>query len=53
MKIVYVICYREEHHEPGGYKTIKPYAIFEDKVTAERMKRDGDEIIEIPFIENV
>lgn len=52
MKLVYVLSYLEERHEPGGYKIIKPYAVFEDKVTAERMKRDGDEVLELPYIEN-
>ena len=28
---------------------LKPYAVFEDVITAEKMKRDGDEIVEVPF----
>lgn len=28
---------------------LKPYAVFEDVMTAEKMRRNGDEIVEVPF----
>ena len=45
MKIAYVLMYKKA----GQFE---PYAVFEDGITAERMKRPGDEIAVVPFIRN-
>lgn len=39
---------------PDGkeFITSEPYAVFEDSITAERMKRDGDEIVKVPYFED-
>ena len=42
MRCVFVLMYKEADQ-------LKPYAVFEDSLTAERMKREGDEIIKVPF----
>ena len=31
---------------------LKPYAVFGDKETAEKMKREGDEVVEVPYFED-
>lgn len=56
MRTVYVLMYWSDEgcmtNVPTGERTppkLKPYAVFEDAITAERMKRDGDEIIKVPF----
>ena len=42
MKCVFVLMYKKDG-------TMTPYAVFEDSITAERMKRDGDEIAKVPY----
>lgn len=56
MRTVYVLMYWSDEgcmtNVPTGERTppkLKPYAVFEDAITAERMKRDGDEIVTVPF----
>lgn len=56
MRCVYVLMYWSDEdgmvNVPTGEKTppkLKPYAVFEDAITAEKMKRDGDEIVKVPF----
>ena len=59
MRTVYVLMYRSNEEfivdaakretAPGK---LKPYAIFEDAITAEKMKRDGDEIVKVPYFRN-
>lgn len=45
MKVAYVLMYKKA----GQFE---PYAVFEDSITAERMKRPGDEVAMVPFIRN-
>ena len=45
MKCVYVLMYKKD-----GAMT--PYAVFENSVTAEQMKREGDEIVKVPYFED-
>ena len=45
MKCVFVLMYKKDG-------TMTPYAVFEDSITAERMKRDGDEIVKVPYFED-
>ena len=59
MKCVYVLMYRSNEEfivDAAKRETVlgkpKPYAVFEDSITAERMKRDGDEVVKVPFICN-
>lgn len=59
MKCVYVLMYWSDEdgmvNVPTGERTppkLKPYAVFEDSITAERMKRDGDEIVKVPYFED-
>ena len=56
MRCVYVLMYWSDEgcmvNVPTGERTppkLRPYAVFEDVMTAEKMKRDGDEIVEVPF----
>lgn len=56
MRCVYVLMYWSNEdgmmNVPTGEKSppkLKPYAVFEDILTAEKMKRDGDEIVKVPF----
>ena len=56
MRCVYVLMYWSDEdvkvNVPTGERTppeLKPYAVFEDAMTAEKMKRDGDEIVKVPF----
>lgn len=56
MKYVYVLMYWSDEdgmvNVPTGEKSppkLRPYAVFEDAITAEKMKRDGDEIVKVPF----
>lgn len=56
MRTAYVLMYRSNEEfivDAAKRETVigkpKPYAVFEDSITAEKMKRDGDEIIEVPF----
>ena len=44
MKTVYVLMYQNTK-----FNRTEPYAVFEDKFTAEKMKREGDEIWCVPF----
>ena len=59
MKTVYVLMYRSNEEfivdaakRETAFGKPKPYAVFENSITAEKMKRDGDEIIEVPFFED-
>ena len=59
MKKVYVLMYWSDEDGLKDVNTgettppkLKPYAVFEDKFTAERMKRNGDEIFEVLFFED-
>ena len=59
MRCVYVLMYWSDEdvkvNVPTGEKTppkLKPYAVFDDAITAEKMKRDGDEIVTVPFFED-
>ena len=59
MKCVFVLMYWSDEdgmvNVPTGEKSppkLKPYAVFEDSITAERMKRDGDEIVKVPYFED-
>ena len=59
MRTVYVLMYWSDEdglvNVPTGEKTppkLKPYAVFEDSITAEKMKRDGDVIVKVPFFRN-
>ena len=45
MKCVFVLMYKKD-----GAMT--PYAAFENSITAEQMKRDGDEIVKVPYFED-
>lgn len=47
MKTVYVLMYQNTE-----LNRTEPYAIFEDSVTAEKMKRAGDEIWKVPYFED-
>lgn len=56
MRCVYVLMYWSDEggmmNVPTGEKSpskLKPYAVFEDVMTAEKMKRDGDEVVTVPF----
>ena len=54
MRTVYVLVYMQKTAGPDGkeFMTPTPYAVFEDSITAEKMKRDGDEIIRVPYFED-
>lgn len=56
MKCVYVLMMHTHKCATGPdnkeFITSEPYAVFEDSITAERMKRDGDEIVKVPFFED-
>ena len=56
MKCVYVLMMHPRKSAVGPdkkeYITSEPYAVFEDSITAERMKRDGDEIVKVPYFED-
>ena len=43
MRCAYVLMYKKA----GQFE---PYAVFEDSITAERMKRPGDEVAMVPLI---
>lgn len=47
MKCVYVLMYQNTE-----LNRTEPYAVFEDSVTAEKMKRAGDEIWKVPYFED-
>jgi hypothetical protein len=47
MRCVYVLMYKK--NGPMDVSVDKPYAVFEDSITAEKMKRDGDEIVKVPY----
>ena len=47
MRTVYVLVANSEAALQGVRGTV--YAVFDDKETAERMKRDGDEVVEVPY----
>ena len=56
MRTVYVLMYWSDEDGmmdvPTGKKSppkLRPYAVFEDIMTAEKMKREGDEIVRVPF----
>lgn len=53
MKSVYVLMMHTHKSATGPdgkeFITSEPYAVFEDAITAEKMKRDGDEIVKVPF----
>lgn len=56
MKKVYVLMYWSDEDGLMDVNTgettppkLKPYAVFEDKFTAEKMKRERDEIFEVPY----
>ena len=49
MRTVYVLMYEAETKDGPE---MRPYAVFEDSITAEKMKRDGDEIVKVPFFED-
>ncbi len=56
MRCVYVLMYWSDEdgmvNVPTGEKSppkLKPYAVFEDIMTAEKMKREGDEVVKVPF----
>lgn len=59
MRCVYVLMYWSDEdgkvNVPTGEETppkLKPYAVFDDAITAEKMKRDGDEIVKVPYFED-
>lgn len=59
MRCVYVLMYWSDEdgmvNVPTGEKSpskLKPYAVFGDKETAEKMKREGDEVVEVPYFED-
>ncbi len=59
MRTVYVLMYWSDEDGMMDVSTgekspprLKPYAVFEDKGTAEEMKRDGDEIVKVPYFED-
>lgn len=59
MRTVYVLMYWSDEdgmvNVPTGEKSppkLRPYAVFEDSITAEKMKREGDEIVRVPFFED-
>ena len=59
MKTVYVLMYRSNEEfvvdaakRETAFGKPMPYAVFEDSITAEKMKRDGDEIVEVPYFED-
>lgn len=59
MRCVYVLMYWSDEdgmvNVPTGEKSpskLKPYAVFDDAITAEKMKRDGDEIVTVPYFED-
>ena len=43
MKCAYVLMYKK--NGPMDVPVDRPYAVFEDSITAEKMKRDGDEVM--------
>ena len=47
MRCVYVLMYKK--NGPMDVSVDRPYAVFEDSITAEKMKRDGDEVIKVPY----
>ena len=47
MRCVYVLMYKK--NGPMDVPVDRPYAVFEDSITAEKMKRDGDEVIKVPY----
>ncbi len=56
MRTVYVLMYWSDEDGMMDVSTgekspprLKPYAVFEDAMTVEKMKRDGDEIVTVPF----
>ena len=50
MKTVYVLVTNSEAALQGVRGTV--YAVFGDKETAEKMKREGDEVAEVPYFED-
>jgi len=59
MRTVYVLMYWSDEggmmDASTGEKSpprLKPYAVFEDSITAEKMKREGDEIVKVPYFRN-
>ena len=59
MRTVYVLMYWSDEDGMMDVSTgeksppkLKPYAVFEDSITAEKMKRDGDEIVTVPYFRN-
>jgi hypothetical protein len=59
MRTVYVLMYWSDEDGVMDVPTreksppkLRPYAVFEDSITAEKMKRTGDEIVKVPFFED-
>ena len=59
MRTVYVLMYWSDEDGMMDVSTgeksppkLKPYAVFGDKETAEKMKREGDEVVEVPYFED-
>ena len=59
MRTVYVLMYWSDEGRIMDVSTgetsppkRRPYAVFEDSITAEKMKRDGDEIVAVPYFED-
>ena len=45
MRTAYVLMYKDNDK-------MVPYAVFDDSITAEKMKRDGDEVVKVPYFED-
>lgn len=52
MKTVYVLLFNPEAIADNDHKKGVVHAVFEDKTTAERMKREGDVVVEVPFFKD-
>lgn len=54
METVYIIMCQKGKNDPKNYifASSVPYAVFNNKHDAECMKREGDYIVEVPYIHN-
>ena len=55
METVYIIMCQKGKNDPRNYifASTEPYAVFNNKNDAERMKREGDYIVEVPYIHSI
>ena len=51
MKTVFVLIYSPESIAESNRSRGTVYSVFEDRETAEAMKRTGDSVAEVPFFE--